>query len=58
MKGSGEMNETITYPIVCPSCEGKGWISSPPSIASSATRVCPACNGDKVVTLTREVANE
>ncbi len=37
-----------TYPIVCPSCQGRGMINtSQPLITTQHT--CPACHGTKVV---------
>jgi len=41
-----------TYPIVCPSCKGNGWINQPEGIHSSTTRICPACSGSKIVMVT------
>ena len=35
------------YIIVCPSCNGYGYISETIGLSSSSTRVCPACNGSK-----------
>ena len=47
-----------TYPIVCPSCRGMGYINNPELVTSVATIICPACNGSKVVTVIEEVENE
>ena len=41
--------EMITYPIVCPSCNGSGSINNPCPVSSSSRIVCPACNGGKTV---------
>lgn len=40
-----------SYPIVCPSCKGLGYIINPQSYSSSTTIICPACDGTKVVTV-------
>ena len=37
------------YPIVCPSCQGRGWISNPVQVSNSSQIQCPACNGSKTV---------
>jgi Zn finger protein HypA/HybF involved in hydrogenase expression len=48
--------KTISYRIVCPSCQGLGYIRNPgfnASItASGLTVICPACEGTKVVIVT------
>jgi hypothetical protein len=38
-----------TYPIVCPSCKGAGYIDSPYRVSGSAVETCPACNGSKII---------
>ena len=39
-----------TYPIICPSCQGRGSVPSlSVGMTSSLTDVCPACNGAKTV---------
>jgi DnaJ-class molecular chaperone len=43
---------TLTYPIVCPSCNGAGFINNPQRVCTEAQIVCPACNGTKVVIAT------
>lgn len=46
---------TRTYKIICPSCNGRGYIANPEYKAWTAiTIVCPACNGSKVVTVTEQ----
>jgi len=40
------------YPIVCPSCNGSGWINNPTPVSSSTQVICPACNGSKTVIAT------
>ncbi len=40
------------YPVVCPSCGGKGWIGNPMPMSASTTIPCPACKGSKVVMVT------
>ena len=38
-----------SYPIVCPSCGGRGYISNPENMTTEATIPCPACEGKKTV---------
>lgn len=40
------------YPIVCPSCAGRGLIDNPEPISSSILITCPACEGNKIVIVT------
>ena len=47
-----------TYNIVCPSCNGLGYIDDPRPVTSTAQIVCPACNGSKVVVVTEKTMNE
>jgi len=37
------------YPIVCPSCRGRGLIDNPEPVSSASTITCPACKGTKIV---------
>lgn len=43
---------TRTYPIVCPSCCGLGYICDPMPLTTTWQIPCPACGGSKVVTAT------
>ena len=43
-----------TYIIVCPSCNGSGFIPTTRAVSSSAEEICPACNGSKTVVATEE----
>jgi DnaJ-class molecular chaperone len=43
---------TRTYPILCPSCGGRGWIGSTLLTSSNAGETCPACGGGKTVYVT------
>jgi DnaJ-class molecular chaperone len=53
-----EMRTTKQYSIICPSCEGVGYVANrefnPNVTTSSISMVCPACNGSKVVIATRD----
>lgn len=42
----------ISYPIVCPSCHGRGEINNPTPGQVCPFVICPACNGSKVVIAT------
>ena len=44
-----------SYPIICPSCGGNGWITNPLPVSATATITCPACNGDKTVIAEEEI---
>ncbi len=37
------------YPIVCPSCNGTGYISETAGLTSNTQKACPACQGTGVV---------
>lgn len=50
LRDKKDLLTTETYPIVCPSCKN-GLI--PSTSGSSTTEICPACNGTKVVTVTK-----
>jgi len=53
IKESNSPEKTIrTYNIVCPSCQGLGYVENPAPVTSTAQIVCPACNGTKVVLVT------
>ena len=44
-----------SYPIVCPSCSGGGYIANPsPGYVNPAPEKCPACNGTGTVIATEE----
>ena len=43
-----------TYPIVCPSCNGTGYINKTTGVSSATQEICPACNGQKVVICTED----
>lgn len=45
------MSITREYNIVCSSCNGNRWIPETTGVSSSATTVCPACNGSGVITV-------
>ena len=47
------MKTLRSFPKVCPSCDGAGFIPEV-GTSSSTTRVCPACQGSGVVTVTEE----
>ena len=38
-----------SYNIVCPSCQGKGWIDVPEKLSNVTQIQCPACKGSTVV---------
>jgi len=40
---------TRQYQIVCPSCNGNGYIPEQSGMSTNGTKVCPACNGTKTV---------
>ena len=44
-----KLKPSRTYPIVCSSCGGLGYITNPLPVCSSTTIICPACNGSKTV---------
>lgn len=46
--------KTRSYTIMCPSCNGTGYISQT-DYSPNYQRVCPACNGAMVVTVTETV---
>ncbi len=52
------MKTIKSYTIVCPSCNGLGWIDNPALVSSSAQIVCPACNGSKTVIATETQNDE
>lgn len=41
-----------SYPIICPSCNGTGWIASTVYYTYNTQDICPACNGNKYVMCT------
>lgn len=44
-----------TYYIVCPSCQGRGYIPNPENgLITVATITCPACDGNKKVLVTEQ----
>ncbi len=46
---------TRTYKIICPSCNGRGYIPNPEcGITTLVSIVCPACNGSKTVIVTEQ----
>ena len=51
------MGKIKNYDIVCPSCQGLGYIDNPCRVSSSSQVTCPACKGTKTV-LVSEVINE
>jgi len=48
--------KTKTYPIVCKSCNGSGYMNNPnfdPNVTETSTSViCKACNGSGIVIVT------
>jgi DnaJ-class molecular chaperone len=54
-KESKIMKKIKMYPIVCPSCKGKGFIPNKSDMSSNAKETCPACNGAKTITCTEEI---
>ena len=38
-----------TYPIVCPSCQGSGFIYTRGFDTYNTSAICPACKGQKTV---------
>ena len=47
-----------TYQIVCPSCDGYGYINETNGMSSNTQRVCPACNGSKTVMVCETKSND
>lgn len=46
---------TRSYPMVCQSCHGSGYINNPEPVSTVLHVTCPACNGNKTVVVTETV---
>ena len=47
------------WKIVCPSCQGRGYIPTPELIATSAASIiCPACEGTQTVVVTERIEDD
>jgi len=44
----------IRYPIVCPSCRGRGLIDNPEPSNSSSVIICSTCKGTKLIIVEEE----
>jgi DnaJ-class molecular chaperone len=52
------MKTTKTYPSLCTTCQGSGFVISKSLSTSSTTEICPVCNGTKVMTVTEITEGE
>lgn len=47
------MKVIVSFTGICPSCNGKGYVSNPETLSTNSTIVCPACKGSKIIIINK-----